>query len=177
MHPGLISFLLHITSFHCDSPGADKIKLTELFCTTIKLWNSAFRHLFCTSMGIWHCTKSEIFNNKNADLVFDNLDLTHFPQNILATIWLESAALERAGSGIFCCGQICTIRRFAQIHQPYFGSELQGNAVGLNLRNAFCAFCRAQNSAAFLRPIWINVEFCWSLRGFLALSISDDKFN
>ena len=64
-----------------------------------------------------------------------------------------------------------------KIHQPYFGSELQGNAVGLNLRNAFCAFCRAQNFAAFLRPIWINVEFCWSLRGFLALSISDDKFN
>ena len=76
---GLISFLLHIRSFHWDSPGADKIKLTELFCTTIKLWNSAFRHLFCTRMGIWHCTKSEIFNNKNADLVFDNLDLTHFP--------------------------------------------------------------------------------------------------
>ena len=169
MHPGLISFLLHITSFHCDSPGADKIKLTELFCMMIKLLNSAFCHFFAQA---W-----EIFNNKNADLVFDNSDLTHFPWNILATIWLESAALERVGGGIFCCGQICTIRRFAQIHQPYFGSQLQGNAVGLNLRNAFCAFCRAQNFAAFLRPIWMNMKFCWSLRGFLALSISDDEFN
>ena len=39
---------------------------------------------------------------------------------------------------IFCRRQISTIPPFAEIHQPYFR---RGNAVELNLRNAFCAFC------------------------------------